>query len=125
MILGLGIDILETSRIARELSQGEWLGEDGIFTAGEIDYCSSARMPGRRYAACFAAKDATLKALGVQVPDLAMFREVEVGPGSDRSCKVTLYDRLKGESERLGVRRIRLSITHDANQSAAIVILEA
>lgn len=125
MILGLGIDLLETRRVEQELARGEWLRNDGIFTAEEIKHCSSAGEPARRYAACFAAKEATLKALGVRVSDLAIFREVEVGPGSDCSYKVTLYDRLKGECERLGVRRIKLSISCPAGQTGAIVILEA
>jgi holo-[acyl-carrier protein] synthase len=124
VILGLGVDFLETSRVERELSWGEWLLEDGIFTAGEISYCRASNRPARRYAAYFAAKEAILKALGVQVSDLAMFREIEIGPGISPGYKVTLSDRLKAKSEQLGVRRIELSIAHKANQTGAFVILE-
>ena len=124
MILGLGIDILETGRVERELAQGEWLLDDGIFTPEEIRYCSSVRRPARRYAICFAAKEATLKALGVRIPDLAMFREVEVEFGAERVCGVVLHERLKRHSERMGVRRIRISITSHFSQAGAIVILE-
>ena len=125
MILGLGIDLLENRRVERELSRGEWLPHDGIFTPEEISYCNSARRPALRYAACFAAKEATLKALGVRVSDLGMFREVEVKLGMDSGCKIVLHDRLKAESKQLGVQHIQLSITHSANQTGAVVILEA
>jgi holo-[acyl-carrier protein] synthase len=125
VILGLGTDFLETRRVEQELSRGEWLSETGIFTPGEISYCSSARRPARRYAACFTAKEAALKALGVQVRDLALFREVEVEAVSDREHKLLLHDRLKAESERLGVRHVRLSIAYKADQVAAVVVLEA
>jgi holo-[acyl-carrier protein] synthase len=125
VILGLGTDFLETSRVERELSRGKWLSENGIFTPGEISYCSSVGKPARRYAACFAAKEAALKALGVQVRDLAMFREVEVEPVSDHEYKLVLHERLKAASEQLGVRRVQLSIAHKAAQVGAVVVLEA
>ena len=124
MILGLGIDFLETSRVERELAQGEWLLEDGIFTPEEILYCSSTDQPARRFAACFAAKEAALKALGIRVTDLAMFREVEVGPGAGGGPEIWLRQRPKTESEQLGVRRIRLAIAQNANHTGATVILE-
>ena len=125
MILGLGIDLLENTRVEQELARGDWPPDDGIFTPGEISYCSSAGRPALCYASCFAAKEATLKALRVQAGDLAMFREVELRPGIDGGHTITLHDRLKTESEQVGVRRIRLSIAHSGNQTAAVVILEA
>ena len=124
MILGLGIDFLETRRVAQELARGEWLQDDGIFTAEEIGRCSSAGEPARSYTECFAAKEAALKALGLPVRDLAMFREAEVGLVDDRGYELILHDRLKAESEKLGVRRIRLAFAGDARQAGAIVILE-
>ena len=124
MVLGLGIDLLETSRVEEELSRGEWLLADGIFTANKIAHCSSIEKPALRYAACFTAKEATLKALGIPVRDLSMFREIEVMPGGDRGYRVVLYSRLKAGSEQLGVRSIALSIAHDTHQTVALVILE-
>ena len=124
MILGLGIDLLDTGRVEQELSRGEWLADHGIFTAGEIRFCSAEPNPAPHYAACFAAKEATIKALGVQANDLALFREVEVGQGSGQGYEVMLHDRLKAASEQLGVRRIQLSMTHSAGLAGAVIILE-
>ncbi len=78
-------------------------GYQGIFTPGEIRFCSAALNPVHQYAACFAAKEAAMKALGVQANDLALFREVEVGHGSGQGYDLILRDRLKVASERLGV----------------------
>ena len=61
MIVGLGIDLLENNRVERELARGDWLLNEGIFTREEIKDCSGSRKPALRYAACFAAKEATLK----------------------------------------------------------------
>jgi holo-[acyl-carrier protein] synthase len=123
MIVGLGIDLVTNRRVERELARDEWLQGDGIFTSQEISRCSRNRRPALCYAACFAAKEATLKALGVEVEDLGMMREVEVELG-DR-CAIVLHDRMKSESEQLGVRHIRLSIAPSKRQTGAMVILES
>jgi holo-[acyl-carrier protein] synthase len=125
VIVGLGVDLLENSRVARELARGDWRQENGVFTSEEIKRCSTGKNPALRYAACFAAKEATLKALGVGVSDLAMFREVEIGLDENGEYAVVLHDRLKSESEQLGVRHIRVSVAAAAKQTGAMVILES
>ncbi len=125
MIVGLGVDLVENSRVTQELARGDWRQENGVFTSGEIERCSCGRDPALLYAACFAAKEATLKALGVGVSDLAMFREVEIGFDNNGAYAVILHNRLKSESEQLGVRHIRVSIAAVAKQTGAMVILES
>ena len=124
MILGLGIDLVENRRVEQELARGDWLLGDGIFTPEEVSYCAAAGRPASRYAACFAAKEATLKALGLPVNDLGMFREVEVRFAAGPDPEIVLHHRLKAESEQLGVRRIWLSLAHNAGQTGAVVTLE-
>ena len=125
MIVGLGVDLLENSRIAQELARGDWRQENGVFTSEEIKRCSTGKNPALRYAACFAAKEATLKALGIGVSDLAMFREVEIALDENGEYAVVLHNRLKSESEQLGVRHIRVSVAAAAKQTGAMVILES
>jgi holo-[acyl-carrier protein] synthase len=125
VIVGLGVDLLENSRIAQELARCDWRQENGVFTSEEIKRCSTGKNPALRYAVCFAAKEATLKALGVGVSDLAMFREVEIGLDENGEYAVVLHDRLKSESEQLGVRHIRISVAAAAKQTGAMVILES
>jgi len=124
VILGLGTDCLETGRVERELMRGEWLPKDGIFTPEEIRHCSSAGRPARQFAACFAAKEAALKALGVKVSDLTMFQEVELAPALNGGFEIVLRNRMESEAGRLGVRHIHLSIADDDDRAGAIVILE-
>ncbi len=119
MILGLGIDVVENRRVERELARGAWLHSDGVFTPTEIACCSAAPKPARRYAACFAAKEATLKALGVAVKDLGTFRDIEV-----RGNSLVLLNQLKNESEQLGVRQIHVATTVGRDLTGAMVILE-
>jgi holo-[acyl-carrier protein] synthase len=120
VIVGIGIDLLANRRVEQELARGEWRQSDGIFSPEEVRSCNAVGRPARRYAECFAAKEAALKALGVSPDDLAVFREVEVGPGT-----IALHHRLKDRSEQLGVRRIRLSTSVSRDFTGAMVILES
>jgi len=124
VVLGLGLDLLENNRFEQELTRRGWSSHDGIFTPKELSHCNSARKPALGYAACFAAKEATLKAMGRQVSDLAIFREVEVEFKEDGGHRIVLHDRLKKESEGSGVRRIHFSIARTKSQTGAMVILE-
>ncbi len=122
MVVGIGIDLLCNRRVEKELARGEWRQGDGIFSSEEVRSCNSVGRPARRFAACFAAKEAALKALGVSADDLAVFREVEVGLDSGR---IALHRRLKDRSEQLGVRHIRLSTSVSRDFTGAMVILES
>ena len=90
MILGIGTDLIEHDRVQRELEQSPWADNDGIFTSQEIARCRVSKRPVVRYAACFAAKEATLKALGLEVGDLGMFREVELAADSKGAAYVVV-----------------------------------
>ena len=125
MILGIGTDLIEHVRVQRELAQSPWADNDGIFTAQEIAHCRSSRKPVARYAVCFAAKEATLKALGLEVRDLAMFRDVELAADSEHRHSLLLHGRVKAKSEQLGVRRISLSIAAARKLTGAMVVLES
>ena len=125
MILGVGIDLVESRRMQRELARGAWVAHDGVFTSGEIQRCSHGRGRAARYAACFAAKEATLKALGLPVDDLGLLREVEIGAPGDGGATIILHDRVKAEAERLGVTHIRASVAPAADVAGAVVILES
>jgi holo-[acyl-carrier protein] synthase len=124
MVVGIGVDLVENSRFERELLRGQWRLQDGIFTTSEIRQCSSAQ-PALRYAACFAAKEATLKAIGIGACDLGMFREIEVVLAVNGNYGVLLQERAKRESEQLGVRQITISIASGKTHTSAIVILES
>jgi holo-[acyl-carrier protein] synthase len=125
MIVGLGIDFLENSRMEEELSRSRWRQEDGVFTAREIGWCDADQNPTGRYAACFAAKEAAFKALGVPASDLAISREAELAQGPCHAQPLRLHGRLKVASERLGVSAMKLSIARDARRTGAIIILES
>ena len=124
MIVGLGIDLLEIGRVERELARGEWPAGDSVFTAAEIRHGQSTGRPVGHFAACFAAKEAALKALGLPIEDLAMFREIEVAPDDAGLYTIGFHGRPKAAYTLLGARRARISITQRAHHVGATVILE-
>ena len=125
MIVGLGIDFVSGDRVGRELARGEWRESDGIFTAAELAYCNSGHRPEQRFAACFAAKEAALKALGAEVDDLAIFREIEVQPADGAEHKLVLRGRPRAIAARLNGRRIHLSLAVARQNVGAMVIIES
>ena len=126
MIIGIGMDICDVRRMARELSHPDGGFRDVVFTPGEIAYCGSRRYPARHYAARFAAKEAVFKALGAPKDrtDTGSFREVEVTVSEDGPRLVALGGRLAALAHARHVDGIHLSLTHDCGQAIANVVIE-
>lgn len=114
---GVGIDLLEVGRLERALERRPRLAER-VFTPGEIGYARARRRPARHLAARFAAKEATVKALGLGGFGLS---EIEVVSGEPPSLR--LRGRAAREAERRGVS-LRISLTHSREMAAAVVIAE-
>ncbi len=125
MIVGIGVDLIEHVRVERELAKRPWKTADGVFTDVEIGNCERARRPGAEYAACFAAKEATLKALGIDISDAGLFREVEVAKDADGKHSISLNARLRKKAQQLGVSRVWLSIASRGRRAGALVVLES
>lgn len=125
MIIGSGIDVVENYRVERELSRGEWQPEQGVFSSGEIQFCNHSKKPALLFATLFAAKEAALKALGIECTNLSCFRDVELVPGRDGILELKLHGHSRLASERLGVHRASVAVTTNARLSGAIVVLES
>ena len=125
MIVGSGIDFIGIARVERELVREPWAPDQGIFTSSEINFCNISRKPALLYAACFAAKEATLKALGIEVRTVACFREIEVLPDRKGNCALRLRGQAQAVSEQLGVHRVSVAVTMNKRLSGAMVVLES
>jgi holo-[acyl-carrier protein] synthase len=124
VILGLGLDLVEVERVARILGGPPARAQRflaRVFTPAERAYCDAVVDRPTRYAARFAAKEATLKALGA--PAGLRFVEMEVAR-AEGAPTVTLSGGAAAAARRLGVARLHLSITHDGGVAAAVVVAE-
>jgi holo-[acyl-carrier protein] synthase len=122
MVEGVGIDIVEVSRIQKSIEDYGFLFTGKIFTKEEINYCMDKPNPYQHYAARFAAKEAFSKATGTGWNSDFSWQEVEVL--NEKNGKP--YLRLSGNCQRnFGTKKIFLSLSHSGDYVAAVVIIES
>src|SRR5512139_3874195 len=119
MIIGIGTDLLEVSRMEAEIGAGANSAPADIFTDREIAYCRSKRYPARHYAARFAAKEALFKALAVDRRTGMVWREAEVVNDEAGRPRLQLYGSLEERARQLSVRTVLVTLTHTAQLAAA------
>ena len=123
MIIGIGIDLCDAERIRRMPERGRFLTR--YFTQEERDYIASRGVNGDdSAAACFAAKEAFLKALGTGI-GAAGLQEVSVLHAESGAPYLSLTGKALQLCQEKGVQHMHLSITHERGLAAAVVILEA
>jgi holo-[acyl-carrier protein] synthase len=125
MIVGTGIDIAEVPRISHSIERfgGRFLRR--IFTEGEIRYCDSKANRVERYAARFAAKEASMKALGTGWNHGVRWRDCEVTRLPGGRPTIQFHGRAAEFAAKLGVRNASVSLSHTKEQAIAQVILES
>jgi holo-[acyl-carrier protein] synthase len=124
MIIGMGNDILDVSRIKRELEAADTVFRDRVFCRGEILYCEGKRYPARHYAARFAAKEALFKALGAGLDNGFQWQEAEVCQGDQGKPELVLSGETLRVARQRGMRSAFLSLAHTDDMAMASVILE-
>src|ERR1700733_2115639 len=125
MIVGLGIDICEVNRIREAIERHGEAFLKRIYTPSEIAYCKKHRVPYERYAARFAAKEATMKALGTGWRRGVRWVDIEVVRLPSGRPTIELRGAAREHAEHLGVSRIHVSLTHSGNIAFAEVIFES
>ncbi len=120
MLEGLGIDLVEVSRIKKALDRWgqRFLGR--AFTSEERHYCMSKAFPEQFLAARFAAKEAVLKALGTGLSGGIRWTDIEVVNDPKGKPQVRVGPRI---ARLIGNGRILLSISHSEQFAIAQAIL--
>lgn len=122
-IQGIGVDIVEVERI-REASR-RWGDrfERRIYTEQELAYCGD--MPSRywRLAARFAAKEATLKALGTGLTRGMCWQDVEVRADAAGKPELVLHGEVRRHAEACNVISTFVSMSHTNDYAVAQVLL--
>lgn len=124
MILGVGIDLIEVSRIRTSFEKFGDRFLRRILVDGEIAYCLSHRDPAPFLAARFAAKEAVSKAFGTGIGAELGWQDIEVCRHASGQPYVKLHG--KGESlfGRRGGQALHLSLSHTADHATAMAVLE-
>ncbi len=120
-MLTTGVDIIEIDRVRRILERYGQRFLNRVFTPGEIAYCRG-RAP--NLAARFAAKEATMKALGTGVRGVG-WKDIEVVRHESGAPAIKLHQRGERRAQRLAVQEISISLSHSREYAIAFVVVRS
>lgn len=124
MIVAIGIDLVEITRIEEVFARRGDRFRARVFTEGEISYCERRASKFASYAARFAAKEAAMKALGTGWSDGVGWTEVEVVSELNGAPALQLHRRALERMREIGATKAHMSLTHSGNLAIAQVVLE-
>jgi len=124
MIVGLGVDLAEVSRVRAAIERRGEAFLHRVFTEREIAYCEPHRDKFERYAGRFAAKEAAMKALGTGWTHGVRWVDIEVARLASGKPTLALHGATLAIAEHLGAKNITVSITHSGDWAFAQVIFE-
>lgn len=121
MIIGIGTDIIEISRVRRAVANAHF--KDRVYTKNEQAYCDSrGQQSAASYAARFAAKEAFFKAIGTGI--ITRLTDVEVVKNEMGQPEINLHGNAKTLAAQKHIGRILLSISHSQEYATAIVVID-
>ncbi|MEU0479235.1 holo-ACP synthase [Streptosporangium sp. NPDC006013] len=116
----VGTDIVRIARVAESLSRFGERYTTRIFTDQERRYCEARPVATRAacYAARFAAKEAVIKALGM---DNAIFTDIEIVRSASGAVGVELHGAPAAQARHRGLAELALSMSHEDEYAIATV----
>ena len=120
MRIECGTDIIEKSRIKDSIEEAGERFLDRVYTKAEIEYCESKKKQKyQHYAARFAAKEATFKAISSLLEDKysICWKDIEVVNDSQGKPKVNILD-----VDETRIESISISISHCKEYATANVV---
>jgi holo-[acyl-carrier protein] synthase len=124
MILGIGIDLADISRIKSLIERYGIRFLTKVYTQNEIDYCMKRHDSSSCLAGRFAAKEAAFKALSLDKSSGIGFKEIQVRVFQSRPV-LELTGRALSQAENMGITKMHLSISHDKGCAIAVVVMES
>jgi holo-[acyl-carrier protein] synthase len=123
VIFGIGVDVLETRRIAETLARfGDRFVEHLLMPAEAAQLARTQRRE-RFLAMRFAAKEAIVKALGTGFAHGMWIRDVGVVQNSHGKPEVVFSERGEQVRRRLGVGEAHLTLSDEAGLVVAVAVL--
>ncbi|MBM7624035.1 holo-ACP synthase [Sporohalobacter salinus] len=118
MVKGIGVDIIEVSRIKDSWQEYQDRFLERVYTADEIDYCLQKSSPEVHLAVRFAAKEAVVKALGTGLRGMK-WTEIEVFNNQFGKPIIKLHNQARTLAEQLKVKEVLISLSHTKKQAVA------
>jgi holo-[acyl-carrier protein] synthase len=117
-VVGIGVDVVDVARFERALERTPAL-KQRLF--GEEDL--ARELPIHSLAVRFAAKEATLKALGGNIPGFA-WHDIQVSGNAHQPPYLVLQGGVANAVDSRGITGHHLSLSHDAGVAIAFVVMD-
>jgi holo-[acyl-carrier-protein] synthase len=122
MIIGLGIDVVDVSRMSTRCEDLRFL-KKFLHEQELSEILESAESRAQLTASRFAVKEAFAKALGTGMRGLS-FTDIQLDHDKLGKPLLMLHGSAKRRVDELGEVSIHVSVSHDISAAAAVVILE-
>ena len=122
MIIGLGTDIIEVTRIGEMIERHGEVFLQRVFTEQEIAYCQQRKASLQHYAGRWAAKEAVMKTLGTGFTKGIGWTEIEVISRPSGQPVIQLAGTTANYAMGLGIDEILISISHCRAYATATAI---
>jgi holo-[acyl-carrier protein] synthase len=119
-VIGIGNDLVDLDRFRAVLERTPTIVER-VFTDAEQEYARLRQDPTERFGARFAAKEATMKALGVGLGEVVM-RDIEVLRADSGAPSLLLHGTAATMAVERGVQRWMITISHTDHLAQAVVV---
>ncbi len=120
MTKAIGVDIIETERVAQSIARFGDRFLKRVYTEQELTYCQGRV---NSLAARWAAKEAVSKALGTGIGDVS-WQEIEVVSEANRRPTLQLRGAAADLAARLGITEFAITLSHTKDYAVAFVIGE-
>lgn len=124
MVFGVGIDLIEVSRIEKAVSDNEAFLHK-VFSAKEIFKSEETNNKYQSLAARFAGKEAFMKALGTGWAKGLKWSEIEILNNELGKPELLLSGKTKELTTSLRISAMSISLTHLKDIAGAVVVLES
>lgn len=122
-LIGIGIDVVEVSRIKSSLDEFGEKFLTRIFTESEREYCQKQKRPELHLAARFAAKEAIAKAFGTGIGKEVGWLDMEILRKTSGEPEVNLEGAAAAFAKKRGVSQVMVSLTHAKHYAAANAVI--
>ncbi|MBN1863784.1 MAG: holo-ACP synthase [Victivallales bacterium] len=125
MIFGIGTDIVEVCRIQAMLEEHGDLFLNKIFSELELEESLRRNDRGQYFAGRWAAKEALAKALGCGFGKDCEWRDITIVNSGNGKPVLLLSGKALSTSQKMGMKNVHVSISHEKHYACASVVVEA
>ena len=123
-VIGIGVDVIECSRIQHSIERFGDRFLHRVFTDGEIEYSMSMKFPERHLAARFAGKEAVAKAFGTGIGKTMGWRNIDIRKKESGEPFLVFSGPAEAFAAERGVASALITLSHTENYAVACAVLE-